>query len=121
MSRRRLEERLERRGARAEARDDALAALERAGLVDDARVASARAQALADRGYGDTAIRLSLEHEGLAAELVAEALGALEPEPERARRLLERRGDGPKTLRWLSARGFEASNLEDLAGFADEV
>ena len=81
LSRRRLEERLSSRGMRADAQEDALAALEQAGLVDDRRVASARAEALAARGYGDTAIRFKLEGEGLAAELVAEALARLEPEP----------------------------------------
>ncbi|MDX6487010.1 MAG: RecX family [Gaiellaceae bacterium] len=121
LSRRRLEERLERRGAKAEARADALAALERAGLVDDARVASAMARSLSERGYGDAAIRFALERDGLAAELVVEALAGLEPEPDRARELAERRGQGGKTLRWLASRGFDASTLEDLAGFAEEV
>jgi len=119
LSRRRLEERLERHGTRADAGAEALAALERAGLVDDARVAAGRAQALAERGYGDAAIRAALEREGLAAELVTEALATLEPEAARAGRLLERRGAGARTLRWLAARGFEASTLEDVVGFAD--
>src|SRR5439155_24276402 len=61
LSRRRLEERLERRGARGDARAEALETLERAGLVDDRRVAAARACALAERGYGDAAIRFALE------------------------------------------------------------
>jgi len=78
LSRRRLEERLARRGTRAVARAEAIGALERAGLVDDGRVASARAEALAARGYGDAAIRFDLEQEGLAGESVAEALAALE-------------------------------------------
>jgi SOS response regulatory protein OraA/RecX len=120
-SRRRLEERLSRRGMRAEAQEDALAALERAGLVDDGRVASSRAESLAARGYGDAAIRFALEGEGLAAELVAEALAGLEPEAVRAGKLLDRRGRGPTAVRWLASRGFDAGTLEDLAGFADEA
>jgi SOS response regulatory protein OraA/RecX len=120
-SRRRLEERLSRRGMRAEAQEDALAALEQAGLVDDGRVASARAEALAARGYGDAAIRFKLEGEGLAAELVAEALAGLESEAVRAGKLLDRRGRGPASVRWLAHRGFDAGTLEDLAGFADEA
>jgi SOS response regulatory protein OraA/RecX len=119
LSRRRLEERLERHGTRADAGEEALAALERAGLVDDTRVAAGRAHALAERGYGNAAIRAALEREGLAAEAVAEALPTLEPEAVRAGRLLERRGESPRTLRWLAARGFEAATLEDVAGFAD--
>jgi regulatory protein len=120
LSRRQLEERLTRRGLRPEAREDALEALETAGLLDDARVAAARAGALAARGYGDEAVRVALEGEGLAAGLVAEALGTLEPEAARAAKLLARRGRSPAALRWLAARGFDASTLEDVAGFADE-
>jgi len=118
-SRRRLEQRLTRRGIRAAAREDALEALESAGFVDDARVATARAQGLAERGYGDAAIRFALEAEGLAAEAVEEALAALEPEGDRARALLAARGDPRQGVRWLASKGFDASTLEDVAGFAD--
>lgn len=121
LSRRRLEERLSRRGLRATAQGDALEALERAGLVDDARVASARALALAERGYGDAAIRFALEGEGLALELVEEALAGLDPEAGRARKLLDRRGGGSRSLRWLAARGFDAATLEEMVGFAEEA
>jgi SOS response regulatory protein OraA/RecX len=119
-SRRRLEQRLTHRGIRAAARDDALEALEAAGYVDDERVATARAQALADRGYGDGAIRFALEAEGIAAGHVEAALHALEPEAERARALLAARDDRGKGLRWLAGKGFDASTLEDVAGFADD-
>lgn len=118
-SRRRLDRRLAGRGARPEARADALEALERAGLVDDARVAGTRAEALAARGYGDAAIRFALDAEGLAEPAVAAALRSLETETARARAFVAERGVSPKTLRWLSARGFDASTLEDVAGFAD--
>ena len=120
LSRRRIEERLDRRGIRAGAQADALAALEHAGLVDDLRVATLRAQALAERGYGDAAIRVALEAEGLDAAVAGEALAGLEPEAERARRLLEQRRGGTAGLRWLGARGFDAATLEDLLPFADE-
>lgn len=119
VSRRRLDERLARRGARPEARADALATLEQAGLVDDARVAAMRARLLAERGYGDVAIRFALEGEGLASELVEEALAALEPEQERVKTLLREPAD-LKTLRRLAARGFAAETLEDVAGFAND-
>jgi SOS response regulatory protein OraA/RecX len=118
-SRSRLEARLQGRGTRATTLEDALETLERAGLVDDARVGAARAQELAGQGFGDAAIRYSLEGEGLAAEVVDDALTILEPEPERARRLLDERGRTPKTVRWLAAKGFDAATLEDLGGFAD--
>jgi SOS response regulatory protein OraA/RecX len=120
-SRTRLEARLAGRGTRAATREDALATLEQAGLVDDARVAAGRATALASRGFGDAAIRLKLEAEGLGPEPVEEALAGLEAEPERARRLLSEQGGGPKTLRRLAARGFDPATLEELGGFADEA
>jgi SOS response regulatory protein OraA/RecX len=120
-SRSRLEARLAERGTRAATLDDALETLERAGLVDDARVGAARSQELAGRGFGDVAIRFALEGEGLAAEVVDEALAILDPELERARRLLDERGRTPKTVRWLAAKGFDAGTLEELGGFADEA
>ncbi len=118
-SRSRLETRLASRGASAATRRDALETLERAGLLDDARVAASRAQGLAGRGFGDAAIRCSLAGEGLGAELVEEALAALDPELQRARRLLDERGETAKTVRWLAAKGFDAATLEDMGGFAD--
>jgi len=120
-SRRSLEERLARRDVRPDASDAALTALERAGLVDDARVASTRAGTLAERGYGDAAIRFDLERQGLAGELVEGAVAALVPERDRARRLVERRGADPKTARWLAGRGFDAASVEDAIGpFAED-
>jgi regulatory protein len=121
LSRHRLEERLAERGATAAARAEALEALERAGLVDDARVAAGRAQALAERGYGDAGIRAALERDGLSAEVVEDALSRLEAEHSRARALVESRGGGARALRGLAARGFDPAVLEELAGFADEA
>lgn len=118
LSRRALEQRLERRGARPEARADALEALESAGLVDDERAAASRARVLADRGLGDAAIRAALEAEGLDAP---DALAALEPEPERARRLFDRLGRGPAALRRLAAKGFDPATVEELHAFAEDA
>jgi len=115
-SKRSLDERLAAAGVAAEARREALESLERVGLVDDARFAAGRAAALAERGQGDAAIRFDLERQGLSDELVTDAIEALEPERERAKRLAERRGRGPKTARWLAARGFEADTVEEVAG-----
>jgi regulatory protein len=115
-SRRSLEERLARRDVRPDAGEAALAALERAGLVDDARVASTRAVALAERGYGDAAIRFDLERQGLADEVVSRAVAELVPERDRARHLVERRGADPRTARWLAGRGFDAASVEDAIG-----
>ncbi|HXH97255.1 MAG TPA: RecX family transcriptional regulator, partial [Gaiellaceae bacterium] len=97
--------------------------LERAGLLDDARFARARADALAARGYGDAAIRVDLERQGVRSEIAQEVLAAVEPEQARARRILARRGRGVQTLRRLAARGFDpetiATEAELEAEFAD--
>jgi len=117
-----LEERLARAGVPAATREEALETLERVGLVDDARTAVRRAEALAERGFGDVAIRYDLEQEGIAPELVEEALARLDPERERARALVERRGADVRTGRWLSARGFDPATVEDsLGGVAKEA
>src|SRR4051794_26896918 len=120
LSRSRLEERLLARGAGEDARAEALAALERVGLVDDARVAAGRAVALAGRGFGDAAVRHTLEQEGLA-EHVEDALAGLPPESERVQEWLVRRGAGPKTLRWLAAKGFDPASLDEVGSFAEEA
>ena len=115
-SRRALEQRLTSAGVPAGARSDALDLLERTGLVDDARVAATRAQSLAERGFGDAAIRFDLEREGVAGGLIEEAIAGLEPEPDRARALVKRGGAAAKTGRWLAAKGFDASTIEDALG-----
>ncbi len=121
-SRRSLDERLGAAGVAAHSRRDVLESLERAGLVDDDRLAAARAQALAERGYGDAAIRFDLERQRLGGEAVAAALAGLEPERERARRLVERRGRDARAARWLAGKGFEAAAIEDaVGGFAEET
>ena len=106
LSSRRLEERLERADVAPTTRAEALSALARSGFVDDSRFAHNRAAALAERGYGDAAIRLELERHGIGSETRDEAIGGLEPEPARARRVIARRGKGPRTARYLAARGY---------------
>ncbi len=119
-SRQALEERLGAAGVAAPARAHALETLERVGLVDDGRLAVDRAQALAERGYGDAAIGFDLERQGVSDDAAASALAGLEPERGRAERLLEGRGRDVRTARWLAARGFDPGLVEDLvAGFAD--
>jgi len=118
LSRRRLAERLERAAVAPAAAAESLETLERAGLVDDTRVAQGRAQALAERGYGDEAIRHRLAGEGLDEGDIAEAVARLAPEPERARPLVERRGQGPRTARYLAGRGFGEEAVEIALGAA---
>jgi regulatory protein len=118
LSRRQLAERLERAAVPRAAAAESLAALQRAGAVDDARVARVRAHALADRGYGDEAIRHRLLTEGLDEGLVGEAVAELPGEAERAAPLIERRGTGPRTARYLAGRGFGEEALEAALGAA---
>jgi SOS response regulatory protein OraA/RecX len=96
-SRAELDARLERQGFGGEERQEALDTLERLGYVDDRRTAALRAERLAARGYGDLYIRADLEQRGLPVD---EAFAAIEPEPERVRRFVDK---GPA---WLARRGF---------------
>ena len=105
-SERGLRERLRRTGVTSSEAEEALAALLGAGLVNDARFALSRARSLAERGKGDAAIRYDLEQQGLAADEIEPALASLEPERERAERVIARRGGGPATARLLAGRGF---------------
>jgi regulatory protein len=107
-----LDARLAQRGVDEAAREHVLETLERIGYVDDERFARARAERLADRGSGDALIRDDLERRGVPAELVEAALGGIEPEQERAARIVERRGPGVKTARYLASRGFGEDALQ---------
>jgi SOS response regulatory protein OraA/RecX len=108
--------RLRRAAVAPAAVEESLAVLSRAGLVDDARFAHTRAGTLAERGYGDAAIRYDLERQGVAPELIQDAIESLEPEGERARRVLASRGRGEKTARYLASKGFGAEALEAAVG-----
>jgi SOS response regulatory protein OraA/RecX len=110
-----LEHRLALAGHPAAAREDALAALDRAGLLDDARVAESRAEVLARRGYGDAAIRADLRRRLISAEAAADAVSALEPERDRVRLLLEGKGVTPALLQRLAGRGFSRDTLDEFA------
>jgi regulatory protein len=111
-----LHRRLRRRGVAPVVREATVSRLEEAGLVDDVRYAARRAESLAERGHGDEAIRWRLVQEGIAEPAAAEALAALEPERERARRLIAARGAGPATARELARRGFGEDAVEQALG-----
>jgi regulatory protein len=106
-SRRSLAERLQRAGIGKSEAEEVLAELERLGLLDDTRFALERARVLAERGKGDAAIRFDLELSGVSTSAVEEALARLDPERERAERLVGRRGATPATARLLAGRGFD--------------
>ena len=115
-SRAELDVRLSRAGHARVAREEALATLERVGLVDDARLAQARAELMARRGYGDAAIRADLRKRLIPPEAAGDAVSGLEPELDRARRLVEAEIPNAKTLRRLAGRGFSRETLEEIAG-----
>jgi SOS response regulatory protein OraA/RecX len=116
LSRQRLTERLANANVSTGAAAETVETLARAGLLDDARLARGRAESLAERGYGDAAIRHRLVADGLPRDAVDEAIGELAGESERAARLVERRGSGPRTARYLSARGFGEEAVEAALG-----
>lgn len=107
-----LVRRLERRGIDSAEAAAAVDRLEAAGYVDDARLALRRAEALAERGWGDDGIRHDLERRGVPTEAVDDALALLEPERERARRVAARLGSGPGLARKLASRGFAEDSIE---------
>ena len=122
LSSRALAERLRRANIAPELRKEAVSALERVGVLDDVRFATSRAAALAERGYGDAAIVADLERQGVPEELHAEALGGLDPETDRARQIVNRRGRGVRTARFLASKGFGDEALETVlaADFAND-
>jgi regulatory protein len=117
-SRRQIDERLARAGVDDAARAEALDRLERAGYVDDGRYAAARAESLAGREFGDAAILHELAGDGVATELAEAALAALEPEADRARRLVAAHGRSARTAARLQRKGFGQDALE--AAFRSE-
>jgi SOS response regulatory protein OraA/RecX len=116
LSRRSVEERLRGAGVNAKERTAALATLERAGLLDDVRFALARSASLAERGYGDAAIRWTLEREGVDADLADRSITSLPPERDRVAVVVERRGVGRATAAYLARRGFAEDAVEGVLG-----
>jgi regulatory protein len=103
-----VEKHLEARGVDEDDRVAAIDTLRRTGLVDDRRYAEARAAVLARKGAGDALIRHDLGAAGIDRDLVEAAVGGLEDEVTRARRVVERRGVGASTVRYLVGKGFPA-------------
>jgi regulatory protein len=111
-----LDRRLRLRGVAKTLRHETVDRLEEVGLVDDERFALRRAESLAERGHGDASIAWRLAQAGVADEDVAKALAALEPELERARRLVATRGPGAAAARELARRGFGPDAVEEALG-----
>jgi regulatory protein len=116
-----LDDRLAASGVDEAERTEVLESLRRTGLLDDRRFAENRAAALAGRGAGDALIRHELAAAGVAAELAEEALGTLDPELERARGIVGRRGEGARTARYLVGKGFAGDVVGAVAGGSDDA
>ena len=116
---RQLDRRLADRGFHASAREAALETLQRTGILDDERYARNRAESLAARGAGDELIRHELEEAGVDPALVEAALGSLEPETDRARRIVRARGRSAKTARYLHGRGYARETVSAVIASGD--
>jgi SOS response regulatory protein OraA/RecX len=114
-----VSERLRRRGVAPRVERETLGTLAAAGLVDDARLARARAAALADRGWGDLAIAARLQREGLEEAEVRAALADLPPEAGRAAALVADLADRRKAWSLLARRGFSPDANEGALGALD--
>jgi SOS response regulatory protein OraA/RecX len=114
LSRRRVGERLEQAGLPPAAGQSALAALVEAGVLDDSRLAVRRAHSLAERGWGNAAVAERLRGEGIGEDEIQPALADLEPELDRAARLVANAGGAAKAWALLSRRGFNPDTIEAL-------
>lgn len=119
LSRRQLSERLRRRGVAPPVERETLGALTAAGLVDDARLASARASMLADRGWGDLAIAARLQRDGLEEAHIRVALAELPPEAGRAAAFAADVSEPRKAWSLLARRGFSPDAIEGALGSVD--
>jgi len=109
---------LARRGVGRKERAAAVNRLADIGYLDDARFALGRARSLAERGYGDDAVRFELEREGVAADRIDAAVAGLAGERERALSVLRGSRSALAGIRKLAAKGFSADSIEAAAAEA---
>ena len=109
---------LARRGVGRKERAETVDRLADIGYLDDARFALGRARSLAERGYGDDAVRFELEREGVAADRIDAAVAGLAAERERALSVLRGSRSALAGIRKLAAKGFSADSIEAAAAEA---
>jgi SOS response regulatory protein OraA/RecX len=109
---------LARRGVGRKERAETVDRLGEIGYLDDARFAVGRARSLAERGYGDDAVRFELEREGVAADQIEVAVAGLVVERERALTVLRGSRTALAGIRKLAAKGFSADSIEAAAAEA---
>lgn len=120
LSERRLDERLERAGLAADVRRNAVTRLKASGLVDDAKLARGRADSLAGRGWGNSAIAARLAADGFGESAARAAIATLEPEIERAVAVVVNVPDRRKAWALLARRGFAPDSIETAIGTLDD-
>lgn len=125
-----LQRRLTESGYEPAAADAAVARLEAERFVNDARYVEAAVAGRTARGLGPVRIALELRRQGVAADLVAAAVAARDPEWQvRATDLRRRRfGEGPpadareraRQVRFLLQRGFSGDQVRHALGAAHD-
>ncbi len=101
--------------------ETALARISELGYLDDESYAARRALIMAERGYGDFAIRVFLEDLGLPDACVTKAVSSLPREMgerQRMKNMIEKKHDLPKVklIRFLAGRGFPIDLILDETG-----
>jgi SOS response regulatory protein OraA/RecX len=104
--------------------ESSLARITELGLLDDRAYACRRALLMAERGYGDYAIRLFLQGLGIPEEMSYDAVQSIPEELDETKRIsviVEKRKDLPreKLIRFLAGRGFPLDLIIDLVGGVD--
>ena len=113
---------LEARGVGRGERETLVNELQRSGLLSDTRTALRRAATLAERGWGNAAIKQRLDAAGFQPQTQAEAIEPLDDELERARSALARKTRTPaQAARFLSQRGFDPDVCETLFDQSDPM
>ena len=120
-----LKKKLKGRGASDEIIEASLARIRELGYLNDREYARRRALLMAERGYGDYAIRLFLEGLGFSEEMACDALGGIPEdmgEGKRIAMIIARRKDlgREKLTRFLAGRGFPLDLVIDTVGGVDE-
>lgn len=116
VSARRLSERLARARVPRAAAAGTLDRLAELGVLDDRRLAAHRASSLAARGWGDRAILVHLEREGIGGDEAGEAIVALPAEAERASALAAQEPSTRRAAAFLARRGFSEDSIEHALG-----
>jgi SOS response regulatory protein OraA/RecX len=102
-----------------------LARIKELGLLDDREYARRRGVLMAERGYGDHAIRLFLEGLGIPEAMAYDAVKNIPRELSEKKRMAsiieKRKGlERGKLIRFLAGRGFPLDHIMDVLGGVDE-